>query len=207
MSDSGVLIVISGPSGVGKGTVISRLFEMDENCCFSVSATTRPPRPGEQDGVHYHFIDRDKFGEMVRRGEMLEYDEHFGNLYGTPKKYVEQQLANGRSVVLDIEYKGMRQVKKLMPEMVSVLVLPPSVGELERRLRDRATEDEKSISDRLARFRTEIEVISEYDYIVVNDDVDSAAAKIKAILTAAGCRPCAMGKVVSELLKEEIKDA
>ncbi len=207
MSNRGVLMVISGPSGVGKGTVIKHLFELDGNCYFSVSATTRAPRPDEVDGVHYHFINRAKFEEMTGDGEMLEHDEHFGNLYGTPRFSVEKELAEGHNVVLDIEYKGMRQVRKAMPDMVSVLVLPPSVGELERRLRDRATEDERSIGERLSRFSAELQAIAEYDYIVVNDRAEDAAAKIEAILTAARCRPCAMGGVVSDLLKEETHNA
>lgn len=207
MSERGVLMVISGPSGVGKGTVINRLFEMDKNCFFSVSATTREPRPGEVNGVHYRFMSRLEFGDMVKNGEMLEYDEHFGNFYGTPRAQVEKELSAGHNVILDIEYRGMRQIRESLPEMVSVLIAPPSVLELKRRLCERGTECESSINERLARARSELSVLKEYDYVIINDEIDEAAKKLATILTAARYRPVAMGKAIDKLLMEENENA
>ena len=148
MNKRGVLTVISGPSGVGKGTIIKRLFEIEENLYFSVSATTRKPRPGEIDGVHYSFKTVEEFERDIENGEMLEHATFNGNYYGTPKSAIEQKLSEGKDVVLDIEIQGAKNVKKMMPEAVLVYLLPPSIEELKRRLVGRNTEDAETIAGR-----------------------------------------------------------
>ena len=183
MSNRGILLVVSGPSGVGKGTVINRLFDIDDNLYFSVSATTRNPRPGEVNGVHYNFKTREEFERDIENGEMLEYAEFGGNYYGTPKSAVEKKLSQGKDVVLDIEIQGARNVKRLMPEAVMVYILPPDMTELKNRLVGRKTEDENSIKVRLQTAYKELREAPElYDFFVVNDMIDSAAAKIENIL-------------------------
>lgn len=182
MSDRGTLVVISGPSGAGKSTVISRLMAMGERMEFSVSATTRQPRPGEKEGRDYYFVSREAFAEMVRRGELLEHAEFVGNCYGTPKAPVMEQLRQGITVILDIEVQGARQVKDLMPEAVSVFLSPPDLGSLEKRLRGRGTESEEKIRDRLETARQEMELAGTYDYVVINDDPDRAARELLEIL-------------------------
>ncbi|MBE6969615.1 MAG: guanylate kinase [Ruminococcaceae bacterium] len=182
MSKRGKLLVLSGPSGCGKGTVLRALMDGREDMAFSVSATTRAPRPGEVDGREYYFVSRERFMEMVERGELLEHAEFVGNCYGTPKAPVLQQLEAGRHVLLDIEVQGAAQVKKAMPEAVLVFLAPPSLAELERRLRGRGTETEEKIQQRLKTAEYEMSLVGEYDYTVVNDVVTRAAAEVAAIL-------------------------
>ncbi len=182
MRDRGKLLVISGPSGAGKSTVISRLMALGERMEFSVSATTRRPRPGEQEGRDYYFVSREAFEGMVRQGELLEHAEFVGNCYGTPRAPVLEQLRQGVTVILDIEVQGARQVKALMPEAISVFLSPPDLSALEKRLRGRGTESEEKIQGRLETARREMELAGTYDYIVINDDPDRAARELLEIL-------------------------
>lgn len=181
-TERGVLLVLSGPSGVGKSTVIHKLMDLRGKIEFSVSATTRAPRPGEVDGREYFFVTREEFESMVERGELLEHAEFVGNCYGTPKSQVLRRLEDGITVVLDIEVQGASQVKALMPEALTVFIAPPSLAILEQRLRGRGTENEETIASRLIRAREELELAPTYDYTVVNDDADRAARELGEIL-------------------------
>lgn len=178
----GKIIIISAPSGTGKGTVISRMFELRDGIELSVSATTRAPREGEIDGVHYHFISREAFEQMIDKKEFLEYAEYAGNYYGTPLPPLLDKTARGIDVVLEIEVQGFRQVKSKVPDAVAVFLAPPSLEELERRLRNRGTETEESINRRLTAAVTELAQKDDFDYIVVNDMVDRAAREIIEII-------------------------
>ena len=173
----GKLVVISGASGVGKGTVLGIMMKKHPELSFSVSATTRDPRPGEVDGVHYYFITKEAFEDQIRRGEFLEYDAHAANYYGTPRIQAEEKLANG-SVLLDIEPKGAEQVKKARPDALLVFIMPPSVEELERRLRGRGDTPEEQIVMRMERAVWEMEQRGWYDHVVVNDDAERCADEI-----------------------------
>ncbi|MCD8040744.1 MAG: guanylate kinase [Clostridia bacterium] len=180
-SQRNILIVISGPSGVGKGTIVNRLMGGNNNMVLSVSCTTRQPREGEQDGVSYFFVKKERFMQMIERGELLEYSAHFDNYYGTPKSFVEDKLKRS-DVLLEIEVDGALQVKKSHPEAVLIMLLPPSEGELERRLKNRGTESEEKIAQRVSRVKYELSRAGEYDYRVVNDDLDVAVQQIKDII-------------------------
>ncbi len=173
----GKLIVISGASGVGKGTVMKAMMEKRKDLFFSVSATTRPPRPGEVDGRDYYFVTRQDFEDLIRRGEMLEYDEHAKNYYGTPRAQVEQKQKQGH-VLLDIEPNGARNVKNNYPEALLIFIMPPSYEELERRLRGRNDTPEDQIAIRLERAKWEMEQRVWYDHVVVNDDAQRCAKEI-----------------------------
>ena len=186
--ERGILIVLSGPSGSGKSTVISELLKRRADIRFSVSATTRAPRPGETDGKDYYFIGRDQFARMADQGAFLEHAEYVGNRYGTPAGPVDENLNAGYNVLLDIEVQGAAQVLKKRPDAVSVFLCPPSLAELERRLRGRGTDPEDKIKSRLDTARREYEQAKNYAYIVVNDDADTAAAELDAIITAGLCR-------------------
>ena len=177
----GKLIVISGPAGTGKGTVINGLMER-KRYALSVSATTRAPRGFEQDGINYFFKTVDEFEEMIKNGEFLEYAKFVDNYYGTPKKYVLQKLEEGKNVLLEIEVQGALQVKKNYPEATLIFLLPPSMDELESRLRGRATDSEETIVKRLARAKEEMEYKDKYDYQVVNLEVDQAVQEIEKII-------------------------
>lgn len=181
MSKKGLLVILSGPAGSGKGTVGGRLRELSP-FEFSVSATTRAPRPGEIDGVHYHFITKEDFKHKIETGEMLEHAEYVGNYYGTPKAPVDAALAEGKNILLDIEVQGALQIKEKMPDAVMIYILPPDYETLLSRIRGRGTETEEVIGKRMAQARGEIEVFDQYDYIVTNDDFDRAAHDILAIL-------------------------
>lgn len=203
MNNRGVLLVVSGPSGVGKGTIIKELFEHNKNLYFSVSATTREPRPGEENGIHYLFKSREEFESDIANGGMLEYAIYSRNYYGTPRSAVEEQLAAGHDVVLDIEIHGARNVKRLMPEAVLVYILPPDMAELRKRLVGRNTESEDAIKLRLeAAYRELKEAPDLYDFFVVNDVVEQAAAKIENILEAKRCGKSAMEKALQQILEE-----
>ena len=178
---NGKLFVISGASGVGKGTVLKAVMEKRKDLFFSVSATTRDPRPGEVDGVHYYFITKEQFEPMIARGEFLEYDAHAKNYYGTPRGQAEEKQQRGH-VLLDIEPKGAEQVKKSMPEATLIFIMPPSVEELERRLRGRGDTPEDQIAIRMERAVWEMEQKSWYDYVVVNDSVERCAEEILNII-------------------------
>ena len=178
---AGKLIVISGASGVGKGTVLKQMMALQDNLRFSVSATTRPPRPGEVDGRDYYFVTRERFTEMIARGAFLEYDDHAKNFYGTPREQMEQKRALGH-VLLDIEPNGARAVKAAYPEAVLVFIMPPSMEELERRLRDRKDTPEDQIRVRMERAVWEMEQRYWYDHVVVNDDALRCAKEILDIV-------------------------
>ena len=188
MQTKGKLIVISGPSGAGKSTIVFKAIEGRSDMCFSTSVTSRSPRPGEVDGREYFFIDRERFLQMIANDELLEHAEYVGNFYGTPRKFVEDRLAEGVSVFLDIEVQGARQVGEKMPEAIKIFVIPPSLEELRKRLVNRGTDSPEAIESRLKRAREEYAEADFYDYIVVNDKIEVAAAELQAILTAEQCR-------------------
>ena len=189
MNRKGKTFIISGPSGVGKSTVLHALFEGRNDLYFSVSATTRAPREGERDGVDYHFIHADRFRSMIEEDAFLEYAEYVGNFYGTPKKYVDEAMEQGKDVILDIEVQGAAQVCAKRPETVRIFIAPPSWEELERRLIGRGTEDMERVRRRLERGKQEFAAAREFDYFVINDTVDRAVEEIHAILCAEHCRP------------------
>lgn len=184
----GTLIVLSGPSGVGKSTVIAELLSERDDIHFSVSFTTRKPRVGEADGVSYRFVSKEEFEGMIARNELLEYAKYVENYYGTSLKVIEEQLDAGTDVLLEIEVQGAATVKQKCPEAVLIFVMPPSFEELSRRLHGRATDDETVIQGRLERALEEYKKIPLYDYLVINDSVPNATQEILSILAAEGCR-------------------
>lgn len=184
MPERGLLIVFSGPSGVGKGTVRAKIFENENNFKYSVSMTTRPQRPGEVDGKDYYFRTREEFEAMIRNGEMLEYAEYVGNYYGTPLTYVNRTLDEGRDVFLEIEVQGALQVKEKVPDGVFIFLTPPDLEKLKERLVGRGTDSAEVIASRLEKAEEEIRLMSEYDYAVVNDKVELAAEHVKTIIEA-----------------------
>ena len=179
MSTSGKLTLITGPSGVGKGTLVNLLLERHPSIWLSVSATTRSPRSGEQEGVQYFFHSRDRFDALVAGGGFLEWAEFAGNCYGTPRQPVEERMAEGRPVLLEIELEGARQVRHSFPEGFQIFLAPPSFEELERRIRGRGTDSEEAIQRRLSRARDELKAQAEFDAVVVNDNLDSALQQIE----------------------------
>ena len=184
----GLLLVISGPSGVGKGTICKALRERNHEIVYSISATTRLPRPGEVDGVSYYFLSPQEFLEALEKGDFLEWAQVYGNYYGTPAWFVEEQLAEGRNVILEIDMQGAMKVKQTYPHGVFIFVLPPSQEELARRLIGRCTDAKDVIAKRLAAWKEEMKTIDNYDYAVVNDEVELAVKKIEAIIEAERCR-------------------
>lgn len=184
----GTLIVLSGPSGVGKSTVIAELLSEREDIHFSVSYTTRTPRVGEEDGVNYCFVSKETFEGMIEREELLEYAQYVGNYYGTSLKVIQDKLDQGVDVLLEIEVQGAATVKQKCPDAVLIFVIPPTFEELSRRLHGRATDDESVIAGRLAQAKREYQQIPLYDYLVINDSVPNATQEILSILTAEGCR-------------------
>lgn len=183
MSSKGLLIVLSGPSGVGKGTILKEVMK-DESLklAFSVSMTTRAKREGEVDGVNYFYVTRDEFEQAVRDGKMLEYAEFVGNYYGTPLEYVEKLRNEGTNVILEIEVQGCLQVQEKEPDALTIFIVPPSMEELENRIRGRKTEAEEIIQQRLAKAESEMEMLNKYKYVVCNDDVELAADIISVII-------------------------
>ncbi len=182
MCKRGNLIVISGPSGVGKSSVIKRAIDGAEDVCFSVSATTRSPRPGEIDGREYFFVSPEEFNRMIGNGELLEYAQFAGNYYGTPCSQVLDRLDRGQTVILDIEVQGASQVKNNYPDAVSIFISPPSMEELEKRLISRGTESKEKIEQRLETAKREMLLVDSYDYQIVNDDLQKAAQALKSII-------------------------
>ena len=178
----GRLYVFTGPSGAGKGTVLHRLLDEVPGLSLSVSATTRVPRPGEQDGVHYYFISKQAFEQKIAENAFLEYAEYVDNYYGTPERPVEEQLAAGRDVILEIEVQGAMQVHAKRPDAVLVFLTPPSLEELARRLRGRGTESEEKVLKRLEAARRDLEYQAQFDYVVVNDRVENAVGQLKQIV-------------------------
>lgn len=195
----GLLIVISGPSGAGKGTICKALLEKRKDIEVSVSATTRQPRAGEVDGVNYHFLTKEQFVEKVEQDGFLEYAEVYGNYYGTPKSNVDQILDSGRNVILEIDIQGALKVKEKASEGVFIFILPPSMEELKQRIIKRGSETPESLMTRFKSAYQEINYVSKYNYAVVNDNVEDAVHKIEGILTAELCRV--------DRLKETILDS
>lgn len=187
-TEKGELIVLSGPSGVGKSTVIAQLLKIRKDIHFSVSFTTRAPRPGEVDGVNYNFVSKEEFERMIAADELLEYAQYVGNYYGTSMKVIRDHLDHGVDVLLDIEVQGAGKVRAKCPEAVSIFVIPPSLEELSRRLHGRNTDSEDVILRRLERAREECRGCGDYDYIVVNDTVEHAADELRSILISRHCR-------------------
>jgi guanylate kinase len=185
-SRRGLLIILSSPSGAGKSTLSRRLLLHDPLVRFSISATTRKPRPGEAEGEHYFFTDRPAFEELVEAGEMLEYAEVFGNLYGTPRAPVEAAVARGEDVLFDVDWQGGQQIRNssLRDAVVTIFILPPSIAELEARLRSRAQDSAEVVAGRMAKSRDEISHWAEYDYVLVNRDLDTCEAELRAIIEA-----------------------
>ncbi|HEX6978172.1 MAG TPA: guanylate kinase [Alphaproteobacteria bacterium] len=185
----GLMLVLSSPSGAGKTTISRALLKRDPNLSMSISVTTRDRRPGEVPGVDYHFLDLTEFNLMVNRGELLEYAKVFGNYYGTPKAPVEAALKDGRDVLFDIDWQGTQQLKDTArADLVSVFILPPSTMELERRLKARAQDSAKVVAERMAKAADEMSHWAEYDYIIVNHDIEESVARVQAILTAERAR-------------------
>lgn len=187
MNNKGTLFVITGPSGAGKGTVLKQVIQSLDQLYFSVSATTRAPREGEVDGIHYHFLTRERFEQLIEADRFLEYARYAENYYGTPLDPVEEHLAQGHDVILEIELQGALQVKKRLPQAVLVFIAPPSFEELENRLRGRGTEQEEVILKRLAIAREECAHMDEFRYIVVNNEVASAADRLRAVMLSHRC--------------------
>lgn len=190
MAGQGLLLVISGPSGAGKGTVCRALMARHPEVVYSVSATTRKPRPGEIDGVHYFFVDREKFEAMIAADELLEWAMVYenGNYYGTPRQAVLDNLAAGKDVILEIDVQGALQIREKFTDAVFIFILPPSMEELKNRITGRGTETAESISKRLACAETELHYVQKYDYCVINDVVEKAVEKLEAIIIAEKCR-------------------
>ncbi len=200
----GILIIISGFSGAGKGTIVKELIK-NKDFCLSISATTRGAREGEEEGVHYYFIERNQFEQMISTGELIEWASYCDNYYGTPKKYVEDMLNNGRDVILEIEMQGALQIKNQYPDSLLVFVTAPTAKDIKQRLINRGTETLDIIKKRLEKSFTEIDAIDDYDYIVVNDGLNDSVSQIKAIIIAEHER-VARNKDIKIRLKKEFQE-
>lgn len=200
MTDKGILVIFSGPSGSGKGTVLGKLLEKRDDVKLSVSMTTREKRAGEIDGVHYYYVTREYFEKKIADNKMLEYAEYADNLYGTPKDPVDEMLKAGLAVILEIEVQGAEKIRKLYPDAVSIFLAPPSTAILEERLRGRNTEDEETVNHRLVIAREEIRRAVEYDYMVINDTVDNAVNGIETIINAERLKLIRNKKILSEVI-------
>ena len=196
----GILFIVSAPAGCGKDTILEQALSRNINLHYSVSATTRAMRPGEVDGVSYHFKTHEQFEEMIAKNELLEHTEYCGNYYGTPRQTVEEMLENGKNTVLKIEIEGAANVKKLFPEAVLIFILPPSMQELERRLRNRGTEDEPTIQKRLEQAKTELSYAKNYDYAITNSDVEKAVDDLIAVVTAEGFKISRNTKLIEKII-------
>ncbi len=203
MIHKGLLIIVSGPSGAGKGTICKELISRDDSILVSVSATTRKPRNGEVDGVSYHFLSRERFEKMILEDGFLEHACVYDNYYGTPKDFVVEQITQGKNVLLEIDIQGALQVKKKYPEGIFVFILPPSMKTLKSRIEGRGSETPESLKKRLSSAYSEIELIKNYDYFIVNDTVDHATDVLQAIITAEKCRVDADIQDIVRRFKEE----
>ena len=202
MNRRGMLIVLSGPSGSGKGTIIKSLLQQREDTVLSISVTTRAPRPGEEDGVHYFFRTREDFEELIRRNALLEFAEYNGNYYGTPEEAITGWLNQGKNVLLEIEVQGAEKVMDFRSDLVSIFITIPSMAELERRLRDRGTETEDKIRGRMEVARRELTRAFRYDYVVLNDEVELAVKRINTIIDAEQMRYARMENYVLAVLED-----
>lgn len=204
MSEQGILVVVSGFSGAGKGTLIKAMLERHHNYALSVSATTRAPREGEADGREYFFVTREKFEEMIREGQLIEHARYVDNYYGTPRQYVFQQMADGKDVILEIEIQGALKVKEKYPDALFLFVTTPDADTLKNRLTGRGTETEEVIASRLARAGEEAEGIGSYDYLIINDDLDEAVREAHEIIQGEHFRVSRKTAFI-EVMKEDLK--
>ena len=200
MKDKGILIVVSAPSGCGKGTILAEVLK-DEKFFYSVSATTRSPRPGETDGVNYHFLKKEQFEELIASGGMLEYAQYCDNYYGTPKEKVMEKLNEGKHVVLEIEVQGAMQIREKCPEAVFIFIAPPSVGELRTRLSGRGTETAEVIEKRVSEAAHEISFADRYDYVIVNDVLEEAIEDFRTVVRAEELKSVNQKNIIDEVLK------
>lgn len=205
--NTGQIIVISAPSGAGKGTVIKELLKNDpQNRWLSVSATSREKRPNEQEGVNYYYITEEDFKNKIKNNYFLEYTNYAGNYYGTPKEYIKEKINNGIDVILEIEIEGAMNIKKLIPEAIFIFIMPPSLKELVKRLKGRGTESNEKIMKRFHEAYKEINEVTKYNYVVVNDTIENATNKIEAILKAERCRVDRIEEVFLDTQEEEIHE-
>lgn len=203
VEEKGILFILSGPSGVGKGTVRKRLFEQVNDLKYSISMTTRDKRPGEKEGIDYFYKTRKEFQSLIEQKQLLEYAEYVNNYYGTPREYVEKTLEKGQDVFLEIEVQGAMQVKENFPEGVFIFLFPPSIEELRKRITSRGTESEQLVLNRLKKASKEIKMMDEYDYVVVNDEVDHAVSKIKSIVQSEHCKRERIAKQYKKILEDD----
>ncbi|GIO26097.1 guanylate kinase [Ornithinibacillus bavariensis] len=204
IDEKGILFILSGPSGVGKGTVRKELFKRKTELKYSISITTREQRPGEVDGIDYFFKTNEEFESLIKQNKLLEHAKFVNNYYGTPREYVEKTLAEGYDVFLEIEVQGAMQVKHNFPEGVFIFLFPPSLEELKNRIVGRGTETEDLILNRLKEARNEIEMMDAYDYVVVNDDVDKAVNKIQSIIQSEHCKRERIAAQYKKILEDEL---
>ena len=204
MKTKGSLIVLSGFSGVGKGLVLQTLFETNSGYAYSVSATTRSPRPGEVDGIHYFFVSKERFEEMIRNDELLEYASYVDNYYGTPRSFVDRKLEDGFDVILEIELQGAMKIREKRPDAILIFMMPPSAKVLRDRLTGRGTESEEVIRNRLARAVKEAEGIENYDYIIVNDNADECAQELHSLIRSQRLRTKSSLDFITQI-REEMK--
>ena len=200
MKDKGILIVVSAPSGCGKGTILAEVLK-DEKFFYSVSATTRSPRPGETDGVNYHFLKKEQFEELIASGGMLEYAQYCDNYYGTPRDKVMEKLGEGKHVILEIEVQGAMQIREKCPEAVFIFIAPPSVGELRNRLSGRGTETAEVIEKRVSEAAHEISFAEKYDYVIVNDRLEEAIEDFRTVVRAEELKSVNQKNIIDEVLK------
>lgn len=205
IEEKGILFILSGPSGVGKGTVRKKLFEEASELQYSISMTTRDIRPGELDGIDYFYKSIEEFETLIEQNQLLEYAKYVSNYYGTPRKYVEETLAKGQDVFLEIEVQGALQVKENFPEGVFIFLFPPSLEELKNRIVNRGTESQELVVNRLKEARKEIEMMDAYDYVVVNDRVEHAVDKVKAIIKSEHLKRERVAKQYKKILEDELK--
>lgn len=204
IDQKGILFILSGPSGVGKGTVRKELFDQDTELKYSISMTTRDIRPGETDGIDYFYKTKEEFEALIKQKQLLEYAKYVNNYYGTPRGYVEKTLAEGHDVFLEIEVQGALQVRENFPEGVFIFLFPPSLEELKNRIVNRGTESQDLVLNRLREARKEIEMMDAYDYVVVNDQVKHAVTKVQSIIQSEHCKRERIEKQYKQLLEDEL---